>query len=289
MNWPAVLAVIVNWNGKEDVLECVESLLKVDYPKEKLRILVVDNGSTDGSQTAISTAHPDVTLLTNIKNLGYVCAVNQGLKQALEWHVEYVWICNNDIVVHADALAQLVGIGQSDPKIGVVAPVIYSYTTPRTVENVGYKINFWTGRLKKLKYREDIFSDPRSLMCDVDSNLGCSNIIKTSLIRTIGMFRPIYQIYFEETDYNVRVKRSGSRVVVAREAKVWHKRAATMDKFIFRRAYLLLRNLFIFEILNAKLKHLIVFIPYYLFIHIPYFLIHGSLYGAKVKWANRKV
>ncbi len=289
LTWPDVLAVIVNWNGKDAVLECLRSLEKLRYPRDKLRILVVDNGSSDDSQSAISKSYPDVSLLKNTKNLGYVRAVNQGIEQGLDWGVEYVWICNNDIVVGKDALSQLIAIGEGDPQIGVVAPVIYSYRQPRTVDNVGYKINFWLGRLKKLKYKKDIFFDRRSRMCDVDSNLGCSNIIKVSLIRTIGMFRPIYKIYFEETDYNVRARRSGFRVVIARNAKVWHKTAATMDKFLFRRAYLLLRNLLIFEILNAKLKHLIVFIPYYFFMHLPYFLIHGIFYGAKVRWMNRKL
>lgn len=288
LTWPDVLAVIVNWNGKDDVLECLKSLVNANYPKDKFKILVVDNGSSDGSQAAISKTYPNVALIKNSKNLGYVRAVNRGINQGLEWDVEYVWILNNDIVVHEDALTQLVKIGQSDTKIGVVAPVVYSYRQPQTIDNIGYKINFWIGRLKKLKYKEGIFPDPRSRMSDVDSNLGCSNIIKTSLIQTIGMFNPIYKIYFEETDYNVRAKRSGFRVVIARNAKVWHKTASTMDKFLFRRAYLLLRNLLVFEILNAKLKHLIVFIPYYFLVHIPYFLIHGTLYGAKVKWMNRK-
>jgi len=288
LTWPDVLAVIVNWNGKDDVLECLKSLVNANYPKDKFKILVVDNGSSDGSQAAISKTYPNVALIKNSKNLGYVRAVNRGINQGLEWDVEYVWICNNDIVVHEDALTQLVKIGQSDTKIGVVAPVVYSYRQPQTIDNIGYKINFWIGRLKKLKYKEGIFPDPRSRMSDVDSNLGCSNIIKTSLIQTIGMFNPIYKIYFEETDYNVRAKRSGFRVVIARNAKVWHKTASTMDKFLFRRAYFLLRNLLVFEILNAKLKHLIVFIPYYFLVHIPYFLIHGTLYGAKVKWMNRK-
>jgi GT2 family glycosyltransferase len=288
LKWPEVLAVIVNWNGKEDVLECLESLLKVNYPKDKFRIVVVDNGSSDGSPADISRAYPDVFLIKNKKNRGYVRAVNQGIDQGLTRDVEYVWVCNNDIVVDEDALVQLVAIGQSDPQIGVVGPVIYSYRNPRTIDNVGYKINFWVGRLKKLKYEDDIFSDPRSRMCDVDSNLGCSNIIKTSLIQSIGVFRPIYKIYFEETDFNARARRAGSRVVVARKAKVWHKRAATMDRFLFRRAYLLLRNLFIFEILNARLKHLIVFIPYYFLFHVPYFLIHGSYYGLRVKLRNKK-
>jgi len=287
-DWPRVLAVVVNWNGKEDVLECLESLANVNYPKDKLKILVVDNGSSDGSQAAISNALPEVILIENEKNLGYVRAVNQGIEHGLLRDVSYIWICNNDIVVDEDALAQLVIIGESEPQIGVVAPIIYSYREPERIDNAGYKINFWTGRLKNLKYQEDVFLDERSTMCDVESNLGCSNIIKTSLIRTVGPLRPIYKIYFEETDFNVRARRSGRRVVVARKAKVWHKTAATMDRYLFRRAYLLLRNLFIFEILNARLKQLIVFIPYYFLVHIPYFLVHGSYYGLRVKWMNRK-
>jgi GT2 family glycosyltransferase len=287
LDWPDVLAVIVNWNGKNDTLECLESLAKVNYPKDKFRILVVDNGSSDGSQAAISSTYSDVSLIENTKNKGYVNAINQGIVYGLNLNVDYVWICNNDIVVDEDTLTQLVEAGQSDPKIGVVAPIIYSYKQPQRIDNTGYRINFWIGRLKKLKYEEDIFADPISRVCDVDSNLGCSNLIKTSLFQKIGMFRPIYKIYFEETDFNVRASRSGSRVVVVREAKVMHKTAATMDKFLLRRAYLLLRNLFIFEILNARMKHLIVFMPYYFLVHIPYFLIHGSYYGIMVRWKNK--
>jgi GT2 family glycosyltransferase len=286
--WPDVLAVVVNWNGRDDVLESLRSLAKVNYPKDKFRILVVDNGSTDGSQAAIAKTYPGVLFKRNLKNLGYVHAVNQGINYGLETNAEYIWVCNNDVVVHEDSLAHLITIGQKDPKIGVVAPVIYSYKQPQTIDNSGYRINFWTGRLKKLTYEEDIFSDPQSQMSDVDSNLGCSNVIKTSLVKTIGTFKSIYQIYFEETDFNVRARRSGFRVVIVKKAKVWHKTAATMDKYLFRRAYLLLRNLLIFEILNAKLKHLIVFLPYFFLVHFPNFLIHGCIYGAKVKRMDKK-
>ncbi|MFC1658836.1 glycosyltransferase family 2 protein, partial [Candidatus Omnitrophota bacterium] len=101
----------------------------------------------------------------------------------------------------------------------------------------------------------------------------------------IGLYRKIYELYFEETDFNVRAKQAGFRVVVVKQARVWHKKASTMDRLILRRAYLLLRNLFIFELLNAKIRHLLVFIPYYFLIHLPYFLIRGSVYtiGAKLK------
>ena len=98
----------------------------------------------------------------------------------------------------------------------------------------------------------------------------------------------IYELYFEETDFNVRAKQNGFRIVVVKEAKVWHKEASTMNKFIFRRAYLLLRNVFLFELFNAKSKHLLVFIPYYFLIHLPYFIIRGSIYGTKVKLKKSK-
>ena len=100
----------------------------------------------------------------------------------------------------------------------------------------------------------------------------------------VGNFQAIYNLYFEETDFNVRAKKKGFRVVVVKDAKVWHKTASTMNKFILRRAYLLLRNLFLFELFNAQLKHLLVFIPYYFVIHLPYFLFYGSIYGLKIKF-----
>ena len=140
-----------------------------------------------------------------------------------------------------------------------------------------------------MKYGRDVFCSPNEKIANVDSVLGCSNLIRTSVFKKVGLFQTIYELYFEETDFNVRARQKGFRVVVVKDAKVWHKNASTMNKFIFRRAYLLLRNLFLFELLNAKLKHLSVFIPYYFLVHIPYFLIHGCLYGIKVKLRNLKM
>ena len=279
---PVVLIVIVNWDGKDDLLECLTSIKKLDYPKDKYKVLVIDNGSGDGSQSAVSNAYPEVRLFKNEKNIGYVNAVNQGITYGLNSGVDYIWIFNNDVVVGEDSMKRLIEVGQQDERIGVIAPVIYSYDNPEMIDNIGYKINFWTGRLKKQKYGRDLFRNHEDKIADVDSCLGCSNLIKASVFKKVGLFQTIYELYFEETDFNVRARQKGFRVVVAKEAKVWHKNASTMNKFIFRRACLLLRNLFLFELLNAKLRHLSVFIPYYFLIHLPYFLIYGSIYGTIV-------
>lgn len=283
---PTVLIVIINWNGKDDLLECLASIKKLNYPKAGYKVLVVDNGSNDGSLEAISENHPDVCSLQNKRNIGYVKAVNQGIEYGLVQRVDYIWIFNNDVIVQKDSLNRLIEIGQQDVVIGVIAPVIYSYGKPDVIDNVGYKINFWIGRLKKLKYGRDIFEDNEDKIADIDSILGCSNLIRTSVFKKVGLLQTIYELYFEETDFNVRVRQNGFRVVVVKGAKVWHKNASTMDKFILRRAYLLLRNLFLFELLNAELKYLLVFIPYYFLIHLPCFIIRGSIYGLKVKFSD---
>jgi GT2 family glycosyltransferase len=287
--YPVVLLVIVSWNGRDDLLECLGSIRKLDYPKDKYKILVIDNGSSDGSQTSVSNLYPDVCLLENKRNIGYVKAVNQGIAHGLDLKADYIWVFNNDVVVEKNSLKRLIEVGEQDKSIGVIAPVIYSYDNPDVIDNVGYHINFWTGRLKKLKYGHDVFNSQEDKIADIDSILGCSNLIRTSVFKKVGTFQTIYELYFEETDFNVRTRKQGFRVVVVKEAKAWHKNASTMNKFIFRRAYLLLRNLLLFELRNAKLKHLSVFIPYYFLVHSPYFLVRGCLYGTKVKLQNLKM
>ena len=281
---PRVLIIIVNWNGRDDLIELLASIKNLNYPKDNYKIMVIDNGSSNGSQTAISQSFPDVYLLENKRNIGYVKAVNQGIAYGLNREVDYIWIFNNDVTVEEDSLMRLVEAGQQDKNIGVIAPVIYSYKNPEVIDNVGYKINFWIGRLKKLKFGCDVFQNYNDEYAEVDSQLGCSTLIKSTVFKMVGNFQAIYNLYFEETDFNIRARKKGFRVVVVKDAKVWHKTASTMNKFILRRAYLLGRNLFLFELLNAKIKHLLVFIPYYFLIHLPYFLIYGSIYGLKVKF-----
>jgi GT2 family glycosyltransferase len=283
-----VLAVIVTWNGKDQLLECLVSIKGLNFPKEDYKVLVIDNDSNDGSCESVSKLYPATVIFKNKRNVGYVRAVNQGIDYGLKEGVDYIWILNNDVVVERESLTKLVEIGEQDERIGVICPVIYSYANPDVIDNAGYAIDFWTGRLNKLKYSKDISDDKEKEIEDVDSVLGCSNLVKTSVFRKAGLLRNIYELYFEETDFNVRAKKNNFRVVIAKGATVWHRNAATMNRFILYRSYLLLRNLFIFELLNAKLMNLLVFIPYYFFIHIPLFIVYSTTYGLKVKLKSQK-
>jgi GT2 family glycosyltransferase len=189
LSLPFVFIVIVNWNGKELLLECLAALDKPDYPKDKYKVLVVDNASADGSQAAVARFWPDALLLENKKNEGYARAVNQGIDQALRSGADFVWIFNNDVLVEQGTLRALIRAGESDEKIGVLAPVIHSFDDPERVEHAGYKINFWIGWLRKLKINIDVFKEGK--VSDVDSVLGCSNLIKSSVFKKIGFLRPV--------------------------------------------------------------------------------------------------
>ena len=119
--WPSVLAVVVNWNGRDDLERCLASLAAQDYPAQQLEILVVDNASTDDSREACQAVCPRATWLANPTNVGYTRAVNQGIARGLENHARYVWVLNNDVVLPPDMLRRLVDVGHSvhaQPKEG---------------------------------------------------------------------------------------------------------------------------------------------------------------------------
>lgn len=268
-------------------MECLHSLNDMDYPKDRYSIIVVDNGSSDGSVSVVQESFANVSFIENKVNLGYVKAVNQGLERGLNrQEVSYMWVFNNDVVVAKDTLRRLIDVALQDENIGVVAPIIYEYENPEKIYNSGYRSNYWTGFFIKRNYGKDIFSDPEEKSARVDTILGCSNLIRSDVVRKVGYLNPIYEIYFEETDFVARVWKNGFQVVAVKEAKVWHRNAATMDKIVFRRAYLLLRNHFLFIIINAHMLQIAVFIPFYIFVHVPIFVGRGVLYYIKNKIAN---
>ncbi len=264
-------------------MSSLASIETVGYPGSKLKIVVVDNASSDGSQQAVTSLYPRCVLLESEKNSGYAKAVNRGIQYGLATDTEYLWIFNSDVVVLPDTLRALVNAGESDDSIGVIGPVVHTYEDPQKVSNAGYSIDFWTGRMKQLRIGRDIFLNHEDRACDVDSILGCSSLFKVSVFRRIGLFRTIYNVYFEETDFNVRARRACFKVVIVKKAKVLHKNAATMNHYLLRRGWLLFRNLLLFECLNASLVHLLVFFPYYFLVHVPQFVVRGSYYALRIK------
>ena len=118
-----VAAIIVNWNDKDALSVCLKSLLEQDY--ENLEILVVDNGSDDGSQVLIKEEFSTVKLIENGENLGFGSAVNRGLEKAKG---DYFIFLNNDLALNPDCIRHLVALLESDSSVGAAIPKILYYS-----------------------------------------------------------------------------------------------------------------------------------------------------------------
>jgi GT2 family glycosyltransferase len=119
---PKVGVVVLNWNGKEDTLACLESLASVTYPA--FEIYVVDNGYSDGSVPVVRSRFPNSTVIENGRNLGFAGGNNVGIRYALERGADYVLILNNDTLVAPDLLDRMMGAALRESDVGVVGAKI---------------------------------------------------------------------------------------------------------------------------------------------------------------------
>lgn len=217
---PQVSIVVLNWNGLENTLECIESLSKINYPNYE--IIVVDNGSSDGSAQTLKDRRYKITLLENAENLGFSAGNNVGILYALEHGADYIFLINNDTIVDQDIVRTLVDVGEKDTRIGMIGPKIYDFYEPDKIWFAGAFIDWKTGEsphLGKGKMDEGQYTD----VVEVERLTGCAMLIKREVFEKIGLLDPSYFLYFEDVDFCVRAKKANYKIVCAQHAKVWHK------------------------------------------------------------------
>ncbi len=221
MSAPLVYGIVLNFNGKRLLLETLASIKQIVYPNFK--IMVVDNGSTDGSQAAMREHYSEVSLIENEKNLGFGEGNNIGMRYALQHGAEWVLLLNNDIAVAPDLLTHMMNVATSDAPIGILGPKIYYHDQPDRIWFAGASINYWAGLTAHRGIRE-VDRGQYDRVADSDYITGCTMLIRREALERIGMFDPIYfPAYSEDADLCVRAARAGYRLVYVPQAKVWHK------------------------------------------------------------------
>ncbi len=232
-----IAVIIVNWNLKEDTLECLTSLSALNLKDIKLLTIVVDNGSTDGTVAAIKKKFPKVTLIENKTNLGFTGGNNAGIDYALNKNAEFVWLLNNDTVVNEYTLQELLKVFEDG--VGIAGSKIYFYRG-REFHNERYqpgergKVIWYAGgnidwkNMYGSHYGVDAVDIGQfNKVTETDFVTGCSMMISAKAFEKIGKLDEKYYLYLEDLDFSLRAKRAGFKLVFAPGSVVWHKNAGS--------------------------------------------------------------
>jgi hypothetical protein len=240
---PRVLIIILCYNGVELTLDCLRSLQSVDYPT--FDVLVVDNASSDDTPARVRAQFPGVLVIETGANLGFAAGNNVGLRYALEQGYDYALLLNNDTEVAPDFLGQLVARAESDPAIGAVGPLIYYHEQPDLIWSAGGAIDWRRGVSTMYGSGErdaGQYSEARS----VDFVTGCALLVRRAALERAGLLDDRFFMYYEETEWCVRIARAGLQIMFEPAARLWHKIPldARFDKEYL--AYYMTRNRLLF-------------------------------------------
>lgn len=221
-----VSIIILNWNGKNDTLECLESVKKIDY--SNFEVIVVDNGSDDDSSVEIRKQFPDITVIETGKNLGFAEGNNVGIRHALRNGAEYIFLLNNDAVADQQILNAFLEAAQLYPDAGIFGAKIYYYSEP---DKIQFAVAKWVRETCYFDHigegevdNEDKFEAYR----ETDFVMGCAFYFRKELIDKVGYLEPRFFLNYEETDWCFRARYSGYKCFFVPKAKVWHKGSVSL-------------------------------------------------------------
>ena len=219
-SYPKIFVIILNWNGYSDTIECINSVKQINYPNYEL--FIVDNGSIDNSEEIIREAFPDLTIIQTGENLGFAGGNNIGVKYAFNSGADYVVLLNNDTIVDNFFLDELVTAVKKTPSIGIASSMIYFYDKPDIIWFAGSTFNLKTGWAKHINHNKKDIGHFKEIV-EIDKACGCAMMISKKVYQTVGLMNNDYFCYCEETDWCIRAKKAGFKIVLAPDSKVWHK------------------------------------------------------------------
>lgn len=219
---PLVAIVILNWNGIEDTLACLDSLRDLAYPN--FRVIVVDNGSTDDSLPRLRayTAPYPYTLLENGANLGFAEGNNVGLRHALQFGSEYLMLLNNDTTIAPVCINELVEAATSNPDAGVFSARVFFMDQPEKVWSS--EIRWDSGKLRFVFVGQGETEDALpGTPHETDTVIGAALFCRSQVAKTVGLLDSRFFLVHEESDWCFRARRHGFKCLVVPRAKVWHR------------------------------------------------------------------
>lgn len=261
--------IVVNYRGTDDTIECLESLLKSDYPD--FQIIVVDNSEesefvaklknwVNENSINIKTNFPHLVFPLEKKPLNAVfikeeklggdvtydqklifvqATLNRGFAAANNIALRYIikkddftfaWLLNNDTVVEKNALSCMVQCAKRDITTGISGSKLLLYHKPDYLQAVGGAYNRWFGKVKEIGFGQKDTGQWNDNKPIMDYVIGASMLVRKPFLQQVGLMEDDYFLYYEELDWAIRAKRKGWKLGFCPEAKVFHKMGASINK-----------------------------------------------------------
>jgi GT2 family glycosyltransferase len=211
--------ILLNWNSYYHTSNCIRSLK--ESQGESFDIIVVDNGSNDGSVQQIRYNFPDVILLGFEYNLGFAGGNNRGFEYALKNGYEYIMMLNNDVFVQRHFLYHLITYMDFHPEVGAIQPKIYFNSDRTKIWNGGSKYSSFLGWTYSKRYMRPEGKN-QQLLHEVDWITGCALLLRASVLKDVGLLNEKYFIYYEDVDLSFRIKNFGYKLMFHPNSIIYH-------------------------------------------------------------------
>jgi len=234
---PLVSIIILNYNGRDFIEECLGSVLSQTY--KSFEIIVVDNASEDGSREILRERYlPDITLIENNVNLGFAAGNNIAFQKA---NGEFIAILNNDAVADSGWLEELVcAVQRCDYSYGMWASKILFYDNRRIIDTAGHLI--YPDGLNRGRGKGETDIGQYDKEEEVFFPSGCAALYRKKMLDEIGFFDPDFFAYGDDTDVGLKARLAGWKCLYVPTAVVYHRSSATTGRYSPMKAYLVERN-----------------------------------------------
>ena len=214
-----VAIILLNWNSYEHTANCIASLQKVT--PANFDVIVVDNGSKDGSGLALQQKFTQIKYIQAPTNLGFAGGNNKGFEYAIAYGYQYALMLNNDTFVEPNFLALLVSYLDSHPTVGAIQPKIFFNNNRQKIWNGGSYFLSWLGWTYSKNYMRSA-GPAQNKFAEVDWITGCALLVRTSIVQKIGALNDNFFIYYEDVDFSFRIRQAGYKLMFHPQSVIYH-------------------------------------------------------------------
>lgn len=273
---PKVAIIYLNYNFKKYLDEVFFNLDRLNYPKDRLELIFVDNVSTDGSREYLSQKQ-GITFFPNSENTGFAEGNNLGMLHAISNQADYIYLHNPDLKLDKDAIIEAVKLAESDKSIGSVQSFMKLWKREDTINSTGGQIHFlgfgYVGE-NTVKVSETKAVDGQ----EIAYSSGAAVLFRVSVIKIVGFLDSYLWMYHEDLELGWRIRLAGYKNVLAKKSIAFHdyEFSRSITKF-----YWMERNRFLVHFSHLKVPTLILLIPFFVLMEIA--LIPFAIKGGWLK------